>query len=132
MNGGSRWNEGRYQDDEDDVYSVHDEESPIQYPPFSEEEKEARRVEQVRDGKLADRAFVPLTDLSCALSKLETGAVGSRREDAQEGEAVLAVGVYIDAGALIKPVCQAAFCFGLTGLVEKSPYFTGTNRGCVA
>jgi hypothetical protein len=40
------WEEGRYTELDEDSYSMHDEESPIKYPPFSEEEQEARRIEQ--------------------------------------------------------------------------------------
>lgn len=40
------WEERRYTELDDDSYSAHDEQSPIKYPPFSEEEQEARRIEQ--------------------------------------------------------------------------------------
>lgn len=42
---GNRWNSTGYEDEEDETYSIHDEEAPIQYPPFSEEEREARKIE---------------------------------------------------------------------------------------
>ncbi|PWN33399.1 uncharacterized protein FA14DRAFT_156096 [Meira miltonrushii] len=42
----NRWDSTRYEDEEDEAFSIHDEEAPIQYPPFSEEEREARRIEQ--------------------------------------------------------------------------------------
>lgn len=46
QNSSNRWDSARYEDDEDEAFSIHDEEAPIQYPPFSDEEREARRIEQ--------------------------------------------------------------------------------------
>lgn len=43
------WND-RYAslDGEDDAFGAHDEETPMSYPPFDEETKEARKIQQVR------------------------------------------------------------------------------------
>lgn len=58
-----RWNRG-YQVEEEDSYSIHEEDAPMSYPPFNEEEREARMIQQVCDSE--NTSAGPLIYLSLA------------------------------------------------------------------